>query len=273
MTAGPPARRAASVSCPLRATLALILSLAGIAGCGGGPLISWPTAAGTPAPDGAAAWDAALAVCRDVRTFHGDVRVSGSVRGARLPSVLIGLQLTPTRIGMTATASGRTIFTMVGTAASADLHWTDGNRLLTAPAADIVSAVVGFSLGPRELLALASGCVAPDLTFQRAEQFDEVMVVTTGRGRVQLHDDDGWRILAAEVTGLGVRYRTVDGGIPRSWDLWSGDAQMPAVRLSLNTTGADVSSTERGAEAFPPVRAPGATPMTIEELRALVRRE
>jgi hypothetical protein len=248
--------------------LALVLTIS----CGG-PLVRWPAGAGVPASDGSMAWSDAAAACRDVKTYVADLHVKGRVEGTRFPEILIGTQLTPTRVGLSAVAGSTIIFQLVGTESSATLHWRDGNRVLTAPAADIIEAVVGLRVGPAALMSIAGGCGSPGVTFQSAERFDERLIVTLDAGRAELVHDGRWRIRAEEARGIGVRYDSFTGPLPRSWRLWSGDVAAPAADLDVRASSPDARPGELGAEAFPPLNPAGADPMTLDELRRMVRRE
>ena len=225
-----------------------------------------------PAPDGAAAWAEAVSFCRDQKTYRAELRVRGRVGGTRVPSILIGTQLTPARIGLTAVAGPTIIFDLVGTDASANLHWREGNRLATAPAAEIIDAVVGLRISPATLLSLATGCAQPGLTFRSAERFDRRLIVTLDEGRAELLQTDRWRVRAADARGLGVRYDAFEGHLPQAWRMWSGDPDAPAAELEVRASGVEASPDELGADAFP-FAAQNTVPMTLDELRRLVRRE
>jgi hypothetical protein len=75
------------------------------------------------------------------------------------------------------------------------------------------------------------------------------------------------------VRGIGVAYREYAGSVPTRWVVWSGDAAAPAAKIEASASAPELSGTEQGADAFPPINAPGATPMTLDELRRAVRRE
>ena len=162
---------------------------------------------------------------------------------------------------------------MVGTESSATLHWRDGNRVLTAPAADIIEAVVGLRVGPADLMGLATGCGVPGATFSSAERFDDRLIVTLDTGRAELIQDARWRIRAAEARGIGVRYDTFAGTLPATWHMWSGDVAAPSAQLDVRAEAPEARPAELGAEAFPALNPAGADPMTLDELRRMVRRE
>jgi len=121
-----------------------------------------PTGAGQPYADAQAALDAATAACRGVRTWTAELGLSGRSGRQKLRGRLIA-GLAPGSLYLEAVAPfGQPLFRLAARDGRATLLLPRDERILRdAAPADVVEALTGVALGPDELRALVSGCVAP----------------------------------------------------------------------------------------------------------------
>jgi hypothetical protein len=226
-----------------------------------------PAGPGLPAPEGAAAWAEASRACRDARSYSASLRVS-TVR--RMPAItLLAIVTADGRIRLEASS----LFYLAGTATRAQLLLTDGTRLVVARADEIVDALIGVKLGPERLLALLTGCVSTKPALAGAERFGKVIAVTTGDGRVFLEQRDGrWQGVAGEVDGLVVDYRLL-GYWPAEWRATTAHVT-PEVTLKVSVDDSTINdpAIDQHPDAFTLKIPANASPMTIDELRAMFRK-
>jgi len=232
-----------------------------------------PAGPGAPAADAATAWAQATAACRDVKSYVGALGLSGKVGSQRIWRVSIESAVTAAReIYLGATVSGRPVFLLAGTDERATL-WLrgDDDRAVTAPAADIVEALIGVRLDARRVLAVLSGCatLTPDVDTGVARQVGRLVRVATGDGAVYLEKrTERWTTRAAEVDGETDEYAWKEGPYPADVWFWS-DPKSPPPAASLHLSVNDLRVNDPVPASFfrPSEGALRATPMTIEELR------
>jgi hypothetical protein len=266
--AGERSRRAPRPA-PARAWLGLF-GLVVLAGCAA-PLMLPPETAGTPAPEAASAWAAATGSCRGVHSFAPTLHVSGRVGGERVPGLvtILGGLTAEGGIRLQASAPGTPVFVLAGTADRATLLLEREDRVLRAPAADIVEALMGIRVGPRDLLALFSGCLTPDAAVVEAARYGRAIWITTAEARVMLVQAGGsWQIAGGRTRGLLVEYvERTDGRWPKTVRLRSLPGDTPEVGLTV-TIETFMSNTDIDPRAFEVTVPADATPVTLEELRA-----
>jgi hypothetical protein len=251
----------------------LVLMGAAAAACGAPPPFIVPTGAGVPAPDASAAWAAATAACRPVRSFSSEVRLSGRAGPGRSIKATVFAGMTSAgqiRLEVPA-AFGRPIVTLAGSEARATLVTRD-NRALSAPARDIVEALTGIALGPRALLDVLAGCGVADGAAAGGVRHADVIVLTVGGRPVYLRAFEGrWRVVAAELPGLLVDY----GYAPA--DDWPARVRIEsignerALSVTLTQHQVEVNGTFRDAD-FVLTPPPNAVTMTLDDLRAIGNR-
>jgi hypothetical protein len=230
-----------------------------------------PSGAGEPAPDAAAIWSAASASCRDVTSYTAFFGVSGMVEGQKIRSIGVeGVVTAADELRLNGVAFGRTVFAMGGRLDRATIVVSD--RFLTARADDIVEALVGVRLAPREIVAVVSGCVSPDADVRSARRFGpETLALDVGSARVYLQRHDArWRVVAGEIGArLVVSYDRFAGVWPGRILLASGDTG----RRTVVTIRADDPELNRvfPAATFDVDVPAKATPMTLDELRSALR--
>jgi hypothetical protein len=232
-----------------------------------------PEGAAAPAPDGAARWSDATRACAAVTGYHAQLRLSGRLAGHGMPGITVGLALTRDgRIGLEARAGGPSLFVLGGRADDATLALTSDRRLVTAPAADIVDALVGVALGPARLLAVMTGCVSPDLQVAdvRAYEAGATMAVRLASGDVAylVRGTSGMVVRAGAFDGVQVEYRDrFASGWPRRIEIRTEAGRVPAVSLSMRIESVEIDPTLADS-VFVVARPSGWAPLSIGELRA-----
>jgi hypothetical protein len=232
-----------------------------------------PAGPGAPAPDAAAAWDEATKTCRDVTTFAPTMRLSGRVAGARVPGLtVLGAVTAAGGIRLQATGAGRTIFELAGTNARATFYWREDNKVATARAEELVDALVGLNLGADALLPILTGCVTRAQTVSRGERHGDLLAVTADTGRVFLRRDTAWRAFYGDVQGLAVQYVWQAAPFPRELALNAQRGTPSEVQLKLRIDEGPIVNSTLGPETFTLNVPSTAVPMTLDEVRGLLRR-
>ncbi len=225
-----------------------------------------------PVPDAVELWSTATEACKGAQTFSAEIRVSGSVGAERLRRVT--LQGAMTRNGeiklLAVAPAGPPIFNLAGRADRATLTLPRDRRVLVAPAADIVEALIGLRLTPADWLDLLSGCVSAKTPLDGV-LIDGATIISLkdGGGRVRLRKDGtSWRIVAGERPDLLVEYLQFLGRWPSIARISSRSGAAVAVSLEM-TIGQVFVNAPLAPRVFAPDTAPGLSPMTLAELRAL----
>jgi hypothetical protein len=230
-----------------------------------------PTGAGEPAPEAAAVWTSAAASCRDVKSYTAFFNVSGTVEGERIRSIGIeGVVTGSDELRLNGVALGRTVFVLAGRLDRATIVISD--RFLTARADDLVEALVGVRLTPREIVAVLSGCVSPATEIRNARRFGpDTLAVDLASARVFLRQTGGaWRVVAGEIgQRIAVSYDRFAGAFPGRIQVGTGAAERrTAVTMRVEDRELDRVFPASTFEVTPP---PNATPITIDDLRAALR--
>ena len=253
-----------------RRALALASAVAGIsAGCASGGFVP-PAGPSQPAPAASVAFAEATRACAAVRTIRAQLRLSGRVSGRRVPGVTVGVAVTADgQIGLEARVAGPPLFSLAGRSGEATLVLPQDRRVVVAPAGQIVDALIGVPLGPDRLLAILSGCVAPDARFADAVTYAAVTAVHLNGGDVVYLTREGGRtdLRAGVFDDVTVEYRQRQDGWPRQIVIRTAPGRKPAVSLSLRVDALE-RDTALPASVFEISRPAGGTPMSVEELRA-----
>jgi hypothetical protein len=172
------------------------------------------------------------------------------------------------RVRLGAVVAGRPRFTLTGTRDDATLYLHDDRRLVRAPAAAIVEALIGTPIGPEEWLAFVTGCVTRSHDMTDASRVGKLLRITTAEGRVYLRQQGGaWKVRGGEVLGLIVDYEWRDSSFPTILRARSAPGGTVETRLSLEAAQFRVNDTVPAELFIAPKAAAGAAPMTLEELR------
>jgi hypothetical protein len=257
----------------VRRTLALVLVAIGAASCAARMFVP-PTGPGVPAPEAAAAWDEATKECRTVTSFAPTLRLGGRVSGASVPGLtVLGAVTADGGIRLQATGGGRTIFELAGTNDRATFYWREENKVAIARAEELVDALVGLKLGADALLPILTGCVTRDESGSPGERHGDLFAVSTPTSRVFLQRErSGWRARYADVRGLAVQYKWEQAAWPREITIAAQRGTPSEVRLSLRIDEGPIVNPALGPETFALNVPSTATPMTLDELRDLLRK-
>jgi hypothetical protein len=225
-----------------------------------------PAGPATPAPEAVAAWETATAECRAVRTARATMRLAARAGDRRVPRVRVGAAFDD---GRALALQAESFFTLRGPTGDATLVMRDG-RFVRAPVPDIVHALVDVRLDAARLLAILTGCVMPDPRAVSGERRDGYLVVRLPDGIGYLHQSGAgpWQVRAGSVGDLDIHYARRGPVWPRDITLTS-TATNTGPTVSITISGLDIYETN-GTLApglFEPVIPPGATEMTIDELR------
>lgn len=239
-----------------------LLVLAGSVGCATRAFLR-PSGPATPFPDAMAIWGDATRACRSVSSYRAQLRVSGRLRGGRIPGVTAGLALDRDRIAMSLNAGGAPEINMAGTAAHLTLLMHRAGRFAEGPAESVVDALIGVRLTPAVLLAVLSGCVVPGGDVAGAERIGDVARLTSPAGTIYLRQrSNAWQLAAADVGEMRIDYRRLESGWPRELTIRQG----ADVTLALQVVELDIDP------ALPPglfqLRVPESmSGMSLEDLR------
>jgi hypothetical protein len=227
-----------------------------------------PSGPASPATDGPQVLADATRRCRDVRTFQASMRLSGR----RLPNLNVTTGVvTDGRLMLQVGATAAPDLWMAGSADAATLLLREGNRnrVVRAPAAAIVEALVGVSLGPQQFLALLTGCVARDLTATEAVAYNGTRRIATPDATLYVESLEGaWRIVAGSLGDIRVDYRPVAAPFPARVSV-RADARDVRFTLEIQEALADRPIADEDLQLTVP---PGAVPMTLDELREMFAR-
>jgi len=253
----------------MRVMLAIVVSLSVIS-CAGRSMFVPPAGPGAAATDAAAAWDDATKECRAMERVVSSVRVGGRIADTRIPSLTVDAAVVLNQsIYLSAVASGRPIFLLVGTPARATLWLRTDDRSVTAAPAAILEALIGVSLSNDEMAGVLSGCVARETTFTSAARHDAMLAIETPSGRTFLEQRAGtWETRAFEAKGFTVEFVPPGRSLPQDAWVWSSaGATKAALRLSI--TEREVNGTIPPEVFRVPAGAQAAAPMTLEELASM----
>jgi outer membrane lipoprotein-sorting protein len=253
----------------LAAAAAALFVLA--SGCGPRTL-RLPQGPGEPFPGFQQAFAAAAAGCRDVRTLTAEASVSGTVgRGKIRGRVLAGFER-PGRIRLEGVAPiGAPVFILAADAGRATLLMPRAREVLTGQPPELVlEALVGVSLSPDVLLAVLSGCVAPDPEPTAGSRYSEgwARVDLNGGATAFLREIGGrWRILAGTRPLVALEYEVQPADqLPRSVRLRAAADGGPGANLRITLSQVEVNA-PLDPKAFTVAVPAGSMPITLSELK------
>jgi hypothetical protein len=238
-------------------------------------LATLPTGPGSPFPEFSTAYQQATASCRDVRTMAAVLQISGRAAGQRFPraSIDAGFEA-PDKAMLELPAPGRPIFTFAASGGTSTLILArDGRVLQNAPPEDTLEALTGIRLGPADLRAIVSGCGFGVLEPVRGRSFDArraAVDADQAGGSATAHLErtaSGWQLVGMIRGALEVRYTGIVAGRPSTIRLRTAAPDAPdRTDLTIRPSQVDINQPIQ-AEAFAPEIPPGATPLTLDELR------
>jgi hypothetical protein len=250
--------------------LVLVIGLSA-AGCGG-YRFALPGGSPEAAASAASAWDEAARSCRDVRNYSATLTVSGHVGDRGVPKLTVFTGATSDGgIYLDGRYNGAAMFELGGTAERATLVLHNDNTTVTAPADQVLDALVGLRMTPSRWLALLSGCVttAPSSAIARGDRSGSELVVMLADARVLLDSaSKRWRVTGGVFDHMTIEYRAFGADSPQRWTLASEPGASPAVRLDVIAADPHVNDAKISTAGFTVIPPPGAVTITLEQLRA-----
>ena len=232
--------------------------------------LTLPTDAGAPLPNLADVHAQVSKACRGVRTFTGELALSGHAGNTRLRGRVIAGFERPASMRLEGVAPiGPPAFILVARGGSATLLLPRDERVLTgASPEDVLGALTGVSLAPADLHAILTGCVAPDPAPRGGRTHANGMASIDLEGGAVLfltRANDAWQPRAATRQGWDVEYANWQGDFPRTVVLRSMTSGVD-VELSAAVSQLE-ANVPLDAAAFAVTVPPGTKPLTLEELR------
>lgn len=255
------------------ASVALCMALAGAAACTP-KVAARPTTPGQPAPEGVAAWAAAVAHCHNVDSDAPVMELaSGRIGGRRVSGVSILPALTVrNEVRLSASYHGRTLFTLSGALDRAILELPplddEPRAHVIARADEIVEVLIGIRVQPVELLWAITGCVAGSTELREPLRHGSLIAIRTKSATSYLQQRNGrWRVALADLPALQVDYRAHLGDWPSDVVLSSVPASAEAAVVRLRIQKHLINSPDLQPAAFV-VRVPaGSREITLDDLR------
>lgn len=224
------------------------------------------------ATDAASAWAEATSTCRAVQSYVGELGVSGRTGTQRIwraAGVTIDTAVTRSEIYMAARVSGQPIFLLAGSTSAATLWLRSQNKVVKAPASDILEAILGLAMPPDRLLALLSGCGTRATELTSAASYDGLLAVQTADARVFIRrQGTAWRTFGVEADGFRVEFSWKATTTPEKLWIRTTPGREPAASLDVSVSDATITDPPQATVFSPPSGASSAEPMTIEELRS-----
>lgn len=242
-------------------TAACGLLAVAISGCAGARFVR-PTGTPQPFPEADTVWAALSSGCRAVTSARVQLRVSGRIGGQRIPGLTTGLAVDATRVAIDARAGARRVFSLAGDRSEVVLLRHLDGRMARGPAGDLLDALVGVRLEPARLLAVLSGCVAVDPTFQSGDRVGPYARIQTPDTLIYLAPlDRGWRLAGAEFDGVVADYRRLERG-------WPGEVELRRPDVSLRLQVVEFERNPRLPAVVFQLPVPAAfVEMSLDELR------
>jgi len=253
------------------AELAIVGLIASAVACAPAPRLTFPTGVATPGPEALEAWVATTAACRAAATYSAEIVIDGRVGAEKLRGVRLHSAFTRDgRIRLEGVAPiGGPIFLMAGGAERATLTLPRDRRVITAPVADIVNALIGLKFAPADWVDVLTGCVA-DASRATGGKLGADAVIALGDGSRALlkRDGGGWRVVFGERPESLIEYRAYQGRWPSLARIDSAASAAVALSINLGISQIFVNA-DLPAKTFTLDVPSGFEPMTLAELRAI----
>ncbi len=258
------------------AKLAIVGLFAAAVGCAPAPRIAFPTGVVTPNADAAAIWQTTTAACRAATNYSAEIVIDGRVGAEKLRRVTLqGAMTRDGRIRLIAVAPiGGPIFVLAGRAERATLTLPRDHRVLTAPVADIVNALIGLKFAPADWVDVLSGCVDAGTQVPAYVPAggllgaDLVMSLANGARALLRKSGAAWRVVAGERPEAVIEYRKYLGTWPSLASINSAASAAVPLSIHLEITQIFVN-VELSDKTFMLEVPADFTPMTLAELRAI----
>ena len=239
--------------------------------CAAAPGIVLPRDPGTPLPDYAELFDAAVDPCRGVRTLELVLAIEGETGETRLRGRVRGALARPASLRLEGIAPfGAPAFILVAGESPAVLLLPRQRRVVTdASGSDLLALLAGLPLEPADLRAVLTGCMVPNPTPVAARTYSNGWVGIELEGAATLYVDRSGGapvIVAGRRTGLVVAYGDHTRGLPRR--VHARTTPPGSVATDLTAMLSQVSiNVEIDARAFARTVPPDFAPTSIDTLR------
>jgi hypothetical protein len=236
-----------------------------------------PNGTATPDPSAIEAFTQATAICAGAKTLTGSLRLSGRAGADRIRGTLLAGLAAPASLRFEAVAPfGQPFFILGGRDNRATLFFPREHRVLADTAvSDILQRLLGLALSATDIRLILTGCLASPATPSNGRSWPSgwravalaaaasggppitaYLKTINGRPEVVAADHGAWR----------VDYANHQNGFPRSVrirDAVDNGVDITAIieQLEINT-GIDET-------VFVVTVAPGAAPMSLEELKSV----
>ena len=255
----------------------LLLTLLAVAGaCAPARrVIELPSGTGVPLPDHAAIWESATEACRSVRSMEFMLSVGGRASGSALRRTRMRGAVEGGGLRLEALAPfGASIFILVAPdERTATLLLPRDRQVVTGAAPGVLlDALAGLELGPADVQALLTGCLAPlgaSTVAARRLGGGWTVVELEGGTAAYLRDaPEGLVITAGQRDRLTVGYSDHVRGLPRTLRIEVEPPPGGAGATELNGSLSQVNINTALNPAVFQIDVPAAyTPATVEELR------
>lgn len=230
-------------------------------------------AAVTPTPEAAAIWQSTTAACRSAANYSAEIVLDGRVGTEKLRRVTLqGLMTRDGRIRLIAVSPvgvGGPIFALAGRAERATLTLPRDRRVLVAPVADIVDALIGVRFAPEDWVDVLTACVASAPNAAGGALGKDIVVTLDGGRRALLKREGAdWHVALGERADALVEYRAYLGRWPSLARLTSPASAAVPINVNL-TIGQVFVNNPVQDRAFLADVPPDFLPMTLAELRAI----
>jgi outer membrane biogenesis lipoprotein LolB len=232
-------------------------------------ILTLPSPGGTPLPNPEELHTEIATGCRGVRTLTAELGLSGRAADQRISGrAVVGFE-SPDAMRLEGLAPiGQPAFILVSRGGRATLLLPRDGRVLTGSnAGEILGALTGVTLGPADLQAILTGCVAPSpKVVSGSEQDGWVVLGLDGGASLYLRRvrDNRLELRAARRDNWQIEYADWQNGLPRTVRIISTAAPAVDLRAQLSQLETNVSIED---SAFT-VDVPGdAQPITLDELR------
>ena len=206
-----------------------------------------------------------------------ELGLTGRAGDQRLRARVIAGFERPSAMRLEAVAAGQVMFILAVPNQNATLLLPRDNQVLrNQRPEDILAALTGVNLGPADLQAILTGCVLPNARATGGRLYARdwasielgspaVLSAKAGSTIFLQRQQGGWRLRAARRSGWRIDYPEWQGQFPASVRLLS-EMQPTPVDLTATISQLD-TNVDLGAEAFAVNIPPGASPVTLDELR------
>ena len=232
--------------------------------------IALPTDAGTPFPDFAAVHKQVSSACTGVRTLRSVLNLRGRVGAERLSGNVHAGFTRPASMRLEGVPPfGQPIFILAAQGGTGVLLLPRDERVLRdQPPQTILEALVGVGLAPADLLAILTGCVAPEPTATggRLHANGWASIDLEGGAMIYLRRATSqWELRAAQRDGWQLEYTMGQARFPASVRLTSESQKVPVdLTTGISELEANIDLDSAAFRVDVPAKA---KPLTLQELR------